>query len=136
MEYLHQGLEDIEFKKPDTVYIENNMLKAKPAKNNELLSDRIKIENERKSNEDLFQNNRLEESEYRIKYSLTEEEENFREIKAEQLLKELKNFNYNSLNKESELNSLIDKTKNAIYDVKRKSAYDKYQAEFGYNLST
>lgn len=130
MEYLHQGLEDIEFKKPDTVYTENNMLKAKPAKNNELLSDRIKIENERKSNEDLFQNNRLEESEYRIKYSLTEEEENFREIKAEQLLKELKNFNYNSLNKESELKSLIDKTKNAIYDVKRKSAYDKYQAEF------
>jgi len=130
MNYLHQGLEDIEFKKPDTVYIENNLLKTKPTKDNELLSDRIKIENERKLNEDLFQKNRLEESEYRIKYSLTEEEENFREIKAEQLLKELKNFNYNSLNKESELKSLIDKTKNAIYDVKRKSAYDKYQAEF------
>ncbi|NLZ33955.1 MAG: penicillin-binding protein, partial [Clostridiales bacterium] len=75
MNYLHQGLEDIEFKKPDTVYIENNLLKTKPTKDNELLSDRIKIENERKLNEDLFQKNRLEESEYRIKYSLTEEEE-------------------------------------------------------------
>lgn len=130
MNYLHQGLEDIEFKKPDTVYIENNLLKTKPAKDNELLSDRIKIENERKLNEDLFQKNRLEESEYRIKYSLTEEEENFREIKAEQLLKELKNYNYNSLDKESELKSLIDKTKKAIYDVKRKSVHDKYQTEF------
>lgn len=131
MEYLHEGKKEVDFKKPDTVYRDSRgALRTKLEPKDKLLKERANLEETRKFEENKAQQKRLGESEYRIKYGLSDEEEKSRETIAENSLKQMNNFNLDSLNKQEDLNKLIEQTKRSIDDVKRKSAKSKYQSEY------
>ena len=130
MNYLHLGLKEKDFEKPKNVYTENGKLKVKIESDNEEMLRRKANEDKRKDAEIAEQLARLEEEEYRIKYGLSEEEENNREKIAENMLEELSKFNYSSLKKENDLRKIILDTKNSIDNVKRKSANKKYMEQY------
>lgn len=124
MTKLHKGLEDIDFVRPKTVYVENGKLKAKSSKENELLKERKVKEQKRRDTEIANQNERLNEFEYRIKYGLSEEEETAREYKADGSIRVLENYKYTSLSQEADVRNLIRQAKQSVEDVKKKSAYN------------
>lgn len=130
MNYLHQGLQDIEFEKPESIYTENNVLKAKSTVNLLLSEDRVQMEKNRIETENKMQTDRLNIKDYEIQYSISETEELNREYTAKKYLDELKAFNYDSLDKESSLKNLMNKTQSAISDIKRTEIYNEYLSEF------
>ena len=130
MSYIHKGLEDKPFEKPETIYEEDNHLKNKIVNvENKVLKERKTKEEERMKNEIEEQLVRLKENSYRIEFGLSDKEEENREKKAELSLAEVSKYELTSVNQEAEIKSLLDKCYSLIDDVKRDSAHQKYLNE-------
>lgn len=132
MEYLHNGLEDKDFKKPENVYYDGDKIKITINTNqeNKVVTERKALEKQRTKAEINEQDERLTELAYRIKFGLTDEEEKNREFKAESLINDLKNYQITDLTQVIELNQKYTETSTAIYDVKRKSSYDNLLTDY------
>lgn len=125
MNYLHSNKEDIEFEKPENVYTDNNgAMRVKFTPKNNEQQKRTDKEESRRLDEIKAQQERIGEEEYRIKYGLSEEEEQLREVRAEGLINNLANYKLTTTSQEPELRGLISEARNAVDSVKRKSAYD------------
>ena len=131
MTYLHQGLEDKEFQKPESIYEENGQLKNNidNGENKVLLARRGK-EQERKNAEVNEQSERIKENAYRIEYGLSDKEEEARKKKAKLALYELSSYNLIKSTQENELMSLLEKCSEKIEAVKRPSVYNEYYSEY------
>lgn len=123
MEWLHQGLEEKGWSRPDTVYEDNGVLKVRiDTRLQDMKNARLAIEAERKAQEIQEQKDRLADLDYRLVYGLTEEEEMEREKTAEQLIQSLENIRYTSLSQKEQIHNLYDKIEVALENVKRASA--------------
>lgn len=137
MTYLHQGLEDTEFTKPDSVYTDSTgALRTTVSEKNKEQKERSEKEEIRKLNETKAQQERIGEEEYRIVYGLSEDEENRRELVAESKIKTLSNYKLTSLSQEDELRQLIYEAQSSLDSVKRKSAYNKLSSNLDSIIST
>ena len=136
MNYLHEGLEDKEFQKPESIYEENGQLKNNLSSGeNKVLLARKTEEETRKSSEINEQTERLKENSYRIEYGLSDKEEEAREKKAKIALEELSSYNLIKSTQENELNKLLEKCSEKIEEVKKASVYNEYLLEYK-NLKT
>ena len=131
MTYLHKGLEDKEFQKPESIYEENGQLKNNLDNGeNKVLLARKGKEQERKNKEVNEQSERIKENAYRIEYGLSDKEEEAREKKAKLALYELSSYNLIKSTQENELMSLLEKCSEKIEAVKRPSVYNEYYSEY------
>lgn len=130
MSGLHEGKEDVDFKKPDQVYSKNGKLKTLGPQEFAIKKERLDIEKNRKNNEVEVQKERLKELEYRIIFGLSEEEETIREIKAKNDIESLREYKLIDLKQVKEIDKILLKVKNSINNVKRKSIYDELIEEY------
>lgn len=127
MEYIHKGKEVKDFEKPKSVYKDRyGALRAEISNDNDLIKKRRESEETRKKQELVEQKNRLNDLAYRIVYGLSLEEEEERELKAQNSLNILEMYNFSDLSQLNEVNQLLLETYNTIKDVKRNSIYDNY----------
>ncbi|WP_272913318.1 transglycosylase domain-containing protein [Clostridioides difficile] len=130
MSGLHEGKEDVDFKKPDQVYSKNGKLKTLGPQEFAIKKERLDLEKNRKNNEAEVQKERLKELEYRIIFGLSEEEETIREIKAKNDIESLREYKLIDLKQVKEIDKILLKVKNSINNVKRKSIYDELIEEY------
>ena len=131
MTYLHQGLEDKEFQKPESIYEDNGQLKNNIDNGeNKVLLARKGKEQERKNTEVNEQSERIKENAYRIEYGLSDKEEEAREKKAKLALEELSSYNLTKSTQANELSSLLEKCSEKIEAVKRASVYNEYYSQY------
>ena len=135
MTYMHQGKEDIPFEKPSSIYYDDGVIKVKRSEENKIEKQRKLLNEKRKEAEITYQKNRLEKEAYRIKFGLSEEEENVRETKAKLSLETLKKFEFKDLSQLGNLNELMKTTKNFIDDVKREDVNNTLMDEYKVTVS-
>lgn len=131
MNYLNNGKEVIDFEIPDCVHItEEGIISYTLTEKEDIRTDRLSAENERKNNEIQKQNTRLSDLSYKLDYGLSDEEEEARELSAERLLDQLRYFELTSVNQFIEVGNLMSKTYDAISEIKNVSVYEKYMNEY------
>lgn len=131
MNYLNNGKEVIDFEIPDCVHItEEGIISYTLTEKEDIRTDRLSAENERKNNEIQKQNTRLSDLSYKLDYGLSDEEEEARELSAERLLDQLRYFELTSVNQFIEVGNLMSKTYDAISEIKNASVYEKYMNEY------
>lgn len=145
MEYLHDGLEEIEFTKPSSVYEKNGKLYDTAYNLKNIISARKENENDRINKENYVQNQRLRELVYRTMYHLTDEEEKIREDKFnDELNKSCSDLDNTgtSLEDKAKYNDIFNNLNNLetlLNEIKKPSAYDGAKAkldDFRYNLNS
>lgn len=131
MNYLHEGLEEIDFTIPDSVEISEsgNLSYVIEAKEN-LRKERVDEELDRKGNEILKIQDRLNGISYIIEDGLSEDEELAREELAASYIEKLKNFNLQKSSQFEDLNNMLDDTLNAIEKIKNTTVYDDYLGQY------
>lgn len=131
MEYLHEDKEVIDFEKPESIYTDKKgVLRTELSTENSLINERKEAEEKRKLNEIKEQKDRLSDEEYRIVHGLSAEEENAREVVANEKINILANYSFTNLSQINEVNEILANALNAIDNVKRKSAYDKLMTSY------
>lgn len=130
MNYLHKDLEVIDFEVPDSVTNSNGILSYTKELKENIRKERNSNEDIRKQNEIQKLQDRLNKLSYKLQYGLSEEEEKAREEIAYNNLNDLRNFNLTSSNQFEELDSLLEKVKNSINDVKDASVYNNYISQY------
>lgn len=131
MNYLHDGLDVVDFEMPDSVNKDSNgILSYTKEKNENIRKERVANEVTRKANEIQKLQDRLNSLSYKLQYGLTEEEEKARETIAYNNLMTLRSFDLNNSNQFEELDKLLDQTKTSIEDVKDNSIYKDYISQY------
>ena len=125
---LHKGKEVVDFKKPESVKVQNGILvnDIYLNKKEDTSAKRRKLEEKRIKDENNAQEERLLEEDYRILYGLTEEEELERESKAQEALTQLQSYNLTSQSQFNELEQLMEQARILINDVKHKPAHTRF----------
>ncbi len=131
MNYLNSGKEVIDFEVPECVHItEDGIISYTLEEKENIRSERVSEENNRKNNEIQKQNTRLSDLSYKLEYGLSDEEENARELAANNLLNQLRYFELTSVNQFIEIGNLMSDTYDAISQIKNASVYEQYMEEY------
>lgn len=136
MNYLHDGLEVIDFEIPESVQIseDGNLSYIIESKDN-IRKERVSDELTRKNNEVQKQQDRLNNLSYMLEYGLTEEEELARESVAYNYLVKLQDFQLTSSSQFEEFDLLLTETKESIEKVKNDKIYNQYINQY-YSLES
>lgn len=129
MKYLHDGLEQKDFDKPDTVSEKNGVLVDSLYLEAQQAQNRLGDEQSRIRKENQEQIARLNREDYRIKYGLTEEEETEYEKSAKDDIKALVDYNLTNQSQYAEVDQLVQTASLAVSNVKHQDAYNKFQAQ-------
>jgi Membrane carboxypeptidase (penicillin-binding protein) len=129
MEYLHEGLEQKDFEKPDTVTEKNGVLVDSLYLEAQQEQSRLGSEQSRIRKENQEQLTRLNREDYRIKYGLTEEEETAYEKSATEAIKALVDFSLIDKTQYAQIDQLVQTASTAVSNVKHQDAYNSLKGQ-------
>lgn len=135
MEYLHQGLEQKDFDRPNTVSENNGVLVNALYLEAQKTDNRLGSEQYRIRKENQEQITRLNREDYRIKYGLSEAEENEYEKSATEAIKSLEEYNLTSKSQYEEIDKLVETASLAVSNVKHQDAYNKFKQQLENRLN-
>jgi len=125
-EKLHQGLDVMDFPMPDSVYRYGNAIYSRMKTYEDLEKERKAKEDRRMEKEMQYQRERLALEDYRILYGLTSEEEQKREAKVEEALREAESFVMTEVEDYEIWMGLIEEAKDLNKEVKHQAARNRF----------